>query len=439
MASTSTRRQLLRDLGLGAAVLPFLGPLSSLIAADAMPRRKQRLVIMFSPNGVVPWNFWPDEEGETFTLKESLQPLQPYRDQTLIAKGVCNKVRGAGSAHMVGIGGLLTGTELSPGNLQGGSGPSAGWASGISIDQEIKQFLQSQSETRTRFGSLEFGVMVPERADVWTRMSYFDANKPATPVNDPYQMLRKFYGQLEDQKAVGSVLDAVQEDLQAIHARVSGHDRRILEEHTTFIRELEQELRQANADGAIGHTPPDLEPGVSAEDIPRISRMQIDLMVHGFAADFNRVATLQFSRATSPERLQWLGIDESHHELSHESDDNEKVQDQLTKINRWYCEQLAYLVKRLAETPEPAGSGTLLDNTLVVWTNELGKGNNHTRNDIPFVMVGGGLDFRMGRSVRFDKVHHNRLLLALAHGFGHEITEFGNPNFCGDGPLTGLS
>ena len=73
-----------------------------------------------------------------------------------------------------------------------------------------------------------------------------------------------------------------------------------------------------------------------------------------------------------------------------------KSQDKLTSINKWYCEQLAYLAKRLAETPEPGGGGSLLDNTLIVWTNELGKGNSHTLDNIPFVLVGGGLDFQHG-------------------------------------------
>ncbi len=113
--------------------------------------------------------------------------------------------------------------------------------------------------------------------------------------------------------------------------------------------------------------------------------------------------------------------------------------DKLTRSNRWYCEQLAYLAKRLAETPEPGGSGSLLDNTLIVWTNELGKGNSHTLDNIPFVLVGNGLDFKMGRSLRYPKLSHNRLLLSLAHGMGHPLSRFGNPDFCGDGPLTGLS
>jgi hypothetical protein len=78
----------------------------------------------------------------------------------------------------------------------------------------------------------------------------------------------------------------------------------------------------------------------------------------------------------------------------------------------------------------------LLDNTLIVWTNELGKGNSHTLDNIPFVLVGGGLDFQMGRSLDLKRIAHNRLLMSLAHGFGHRIERFGNPDYCGKGPLS---
>jgi hypothetical protein len=55
------------------------------------------------------------------------------------------------------------------------------------------------------------------------------------------------------------------------------------------------------------------------------------------------------------------------------------------------------------------------------------------------VLVGNGLDFHMGRSIKYPKVSHNRLLLSLAHGMGHRIKTFGNPDFCGEGPLPKLS
>jgi hypothetical protein len=436
MSPVRTRREFVRDLGLGAATLPFVLNLPSLGFANQQ-RRKQRLVVMFSPNGVVPSAFWPSEEGAKFVLKESLKPLAPFQGQTLILNGVCDKVRGDGDNHMRGIGCLLTGVELFPGNIQGGSHTPAGWASGASIDQEVKNFLQKDAATRTRFGSLELGVLVPERADTWTRLAYAGPNKPVAPVADPYQLFAKLYGKAKDRELLASVLDDVQDDLKKVRGAVSAEDRRLLDEHATFVREMEQELRAAPGPKA-GHKVPELEPGVKAQNdnIPRLSKMQIDLLVNSFTADFARVATLQYTNSVGNARMRWLGVSEGHHELSHEPDSNARAQEKLTKINKWFCEQLAYLAKRLAETREPGGPGSLLDNTLIVWTNELGKGNSHTLDNIPFVLVGGGLGFRMGRSLKFPKVPHNRLLLALAHGFGHRIARFGNPDFCGGGPLS---
>jgi hypothetical protein len=430
------RRDFIRDLGVGAAAVPFLLNLPGLGFAN-QAKRKQRLVVIFSPNGVVPGAFWPAQEGATFALPESLKPLEPYKKQTLVLKGVSDKVRGDGDNHMRGIGCLLTGVELYPGNIQGGSHTPAGWASGLSIDQEIKNALQKNPATRTRFGSLEFGVMVPERADTWTRMVYSGPNKPVTPIDDPYQMFAKLYGRAKDRAALASVLDDVRADLEKLRSVVSTEDRRLLDEHATFVRETEKELA-ADAAQKVKHKEPELEPGAKRENdnIPKLSKMQIDLMVNGFVADFARVATLQYTNSVGMAHMRWIGVNEGHHALSHEPDSDAKAQDKLTRINKWFCEQMAYLAKRLADTPEPGGAGSLLDNTLIVWTNELGKGNSHTLDDIPFVLVGGGLPFQMGRSLRLPRVPHNRLLLALAHGFGHRIARFGNPDFCGAGPLS---
>ena len=440
MNQPKTRRTFLRDLGINAAAFPFVLNLPSLGFPNNQGARKKRVVVMFSPNGIVPNTFWPDEEGDKFTFKESLTPLEPFKAKSLILHGVCDKVRGDGDNHMRGIGCLLTGVELYPGNIQGGSHTPAGWASGKSIDQEIKDHLQKSPATRTRFGSLEYGVMVPDRADTWTRMVYAGPNKPIAPIDDPYQMFARLYGRVKDRESLRSILDDVRDDLKTISTQVSAEDRKLLDEHATFVREMEQELKD-NGTKDLGHAVPELEPGIKEENdnIPKISKMQIDLMVNSFAADFARVATLQYTNSVGGAKMRWLGVDEGHHELSHHPDSQVKSQEKLTKINKWYCEQLAYMAKRLAETPEPGGPGSLLDNTTIVWTNELGKGNSHTLDDIPFVLVGGGLDFKMGRSVKYKKLPHNRLLLAMAQGMGHPIEKFGNPDFCGGGVLPNLT
>lgn len=431
-----SRREFIRYLGLGAAALPFVLNLPSLGFAN-QAKRKQRLVFMFSPNGVIPGAFWPKEEGAKFTLGESVKPLEPFQDKVLFLNGLSNRIRGDGDGHMRGIGCLLTGCELYPGNIQGGSDTPAGWAKGISIDQEIRNFLQQDAATKTRFGSLEFGVMVPDRADTWTRMSYAGANKPLAPIDDPYQMFNKLYGRAKDQEALASVLDSLKDDLKKVGSAVSAEDKKLLDEHATFVREMEQELKAAKEAG-VGHKVPEIEKGIKEENdnIPKISKIQIELMVNSFTADFARIATLQYTNSVGGARMKWLGINEGHHELSHEPDSNTKAVEKLTNINKWFAEQLAYLAKRLAETPEPGGKGNLLDNTTIVWTNELGKGNSHTHDNIPFLIVGGGLDFKMGQSRKFNRVAHNRLLLSLAHGFGHRIDKFGNPTYCAGGPLS---
>jgi hypothetical protein len=435
MMNSIHRRQFIKAFGLSAASLPFIVGLPSLgLAAPARPR--QRLVVMFSPNGTIPPAFWPDETGTDFTLKEIMSPLEAFKDRMLVLKGVSNRVKGDGDNHMRGMSCLLTGIELFPGNIQGGSHTPAGWASGISIDQELKNFFQSREETRTRFGSLEFGVGVTDRADPWTRMSYAGPNKPVAPVSDPYQMYEKLYGQLKDKENLHSVLDDVQGDLKKVRKLISAEDRRLLDDHEALVKQLEREITVAGRE-KLRVAPPKFEEGVADqnENVPRLSRMQIDLLVNSFVNDMARVATLQYTKSVGMARMKWLDINDGHHGLSHEPDKNAEAVLKLTKINKWFAGELNYLVDRLANTPEPGSDGSLLDNTLIVWTNELGQGNSHTLDNIPFLLVGGGFGFKMGRSLKFERVPHNRLHLALAHAVGHRIETFGKKSLCEGGPL----
>jgi hypothetical protein len=148
------------------------------------------------------------------------------------------------------------------------------------------------------------------------------------------------------------------------------------------------------------------------------SRSMIDVLVASLACDLTRTASLQWSQALS----NWvpgafLGITEKHHDISHAQPNHESmihydgtvmgpvddslhptadqltankvVWDKLTKINTFYAEEFAYLLKRLKETPV-AGGGTLLDQALVVWGTEIDNGNSHDHFDMPFVLAGGG-------------------------------------------------
>lgn len=431
------RRQFLRDLGISAGTLPFLTGLPSITGAPA-PQKRQRLVIMFSPNGTLPNEFWPDQEGVDFSFKTILKPLEAFKDRMLILHGIANKVRGDGDSHMRGMSCLLTCDELMKGNIMGGGGNPAGWAGNISIDQEIKNFLQSKAATKTRFGSLEFGVAVPDRADPWTRMSYAGANQPVAPIDDPHQILKKVYGKMKDKESLVSILDDVREDLKRVSSKLSARDKALLDQHMALVRGLEQDLAEADKAGKPAHPVPQVDPSIELvnDNTPQISRIQIDLLVNSLANDMARVATLQYMRSVGMAQMRWLGVEEGHHSLSHDPDDKKDSYDKLMKINTWFAGEFAYMAKRLGETPEPSGEGSMLDNTLLVWTNELGKGNNHTLDNIPYVMVGGGFGFKMGRSLKFDKAAHNRLWMSVAQAMGHNLQTFGKKELCEGGALS---
>ena len=255
-------------------------------------------------------------------------------------------------------------------------------------------------------------------------------------------MFDRLYGQTKNRELLASVLDDLTDDFHRVQKMLSSEDRRLLDQHLSMVRNVEKELRTelAQKSSDVGHAVPALPPNVDDENdnMPQLTRMQIELLVNSFAADFARIATFQITNSVGQPRMTWLGIKDGHHSLSHKPDKETDAYEKLIQINTWYCEQVAFLAQRLSETPEPGGDGSMLDNTTIIWTNELGKGNSHTRNNIPFVMVGGGLDFNMGRALDFDNVTHNRLLLSIIDGMGYPEDTFGNPKFCQGGAL-GLS
>ena len=432
------RRSALKKIGLSSLSLPILGQAGSLFAASQTKKKaKQRLVIMFSPNGTIPKSFWPDRSGEDFDHKTILKPLEPFHDKMLILQNLHNKVRGDGDNHMRGMSCLLTGTELFPGNVMGGGNTPAGWPKGNSIDREICKHLQANESTRTRFGGLHFGVGIKDKADPWTRMSYDGPNQPVTPLSDPYESYRKLYGNVREKKQVRSILDDLRADLRKVENQLPESDRKLLIEHAQLVNRMDREYAEGSSLENLVAKPPELVEGLRNlnDNLPELGRMQIDLLVNSFVNDFARVATLQYTKSVGQAKMNWLDIEDAHHTLSHEPDKNQVAYHKLVRINTWFAEELAYLLKKLETTPEPGQKGSMLDHTLVIWTNELGKGNSHTLDHIPFVLAGNGFGFRMGRAISCENSPHNRFLLSLAHAVGHPIDRFGNPNLCEQGPL----
>jgi hypothetical protein len=125
--------------------------------------------------------------------------------------------------------------------------------------------------------------------------------------------------------------------------------------------------------------------------------------------------------------------------MSHCSDTDAATIEKLVQINIWTSQQITYMLDKLAAAPDSDGS-TILDNSLLLWGNELGRGNTHTYKDIPWLLAGGvGGEFRMGRYLQYQSQPHNNMLLSICQAFGMtDMTTFGDPTVC-TGALTNLT
>ncbi len=427
-----SRRTVLRGAGASVA-LPFLEAME----AHAQPAAPRRLVLIFSPNGTVYERWAPTATPTGFTLSPALAPLAPHQAKLNVLGhlDMASALTGPGDGHQKGIGHLWTGVGLQPGSLF----TTVDWAGGPSVDQRLADALGAS----TRLRSLELGVQVP-RARVYDRMVYRAAGQPLPPLLDPRVTFETLFGDGDPVQAAhrrarrASVLDAVLGEYGAVSAKLGAVDRRRLDAHATTLRELEQRLASVGQPGTAcarpdAPAPPPLTPAAS---FPALGRLQMDLLALALACDVTRVASLQWSSASSNVVFSWLGHSVDHHELSHRGEDDLDAKAQLEAIHRWYAEQFAYLLSRLDAAPEAGGS--LLDHSLVVWGNELGRGNVHSPVSVPFVTAGAaGGAVRTGRFLETNHAPHNALLLAVLRAFGVQDATFGDPAVC-PGPLPGF-
>jgi hypothetical protein len=448
---TLSRRQVLRGAGGLLVALPALESLQPRAARAEPTASKKRFIGVYHPNGVFTPQWFPTA-GATesdFTLGPIHRPLERFKSRLLMTGGLnmAVAVSGPGEQHQRGVGAFLTGQGLDTGSFVGNDGSRAGYAKGASIDQHLVPLIGQG----TRVGSLQLGVHTL-LANVAGVVSYAGANQPLLPQNDPRLTFRTLFmdsgmpptalDELRGRRK--SVLDAVQDQLALTRKKVSTADKARLDQHLTLVRELEQRVTAPPAGTCT--TPGD--PGAidySAEmEMPRVSRLQIDLMLLAFRCDLTRVATLMYSDAMNHVAMPFICdtsappkcVTSDVHNLTHYSD-GDPTRVQVAWRDTWVSEQVARVLGGLEDIREADGS-TALDHTLLFWGSDVSRGNVHAHDDMPFVLAGGGAGFRMGRSVRWQGRKHNDLLVSIVNGFGGNVTSYGDPAFC-DGALPNLT
>lgn len=422
------RRSFLHHLGT-SFLAPLAGPWLLRRSAYAATR-PTRLVVFFTPNGTKHDAYWPTGSGAAFDFSPGsiLEPLKDIKSQVLIMKGIHIKTQ---TNHEPGQATMLTGVK----------GTEGGRTNGQSIDQWVSARIGAADPVP----NLALGALT----DVWgantqTRMLYSAGHKMVNPDQNPSNTYQRLFAGRTGQPSAQvdaalrrrrSVLDLIKDDLAQLKTEVAALDKQEqskLLAHTEALFAMEKRMTGAGTPVSCTGPSPVAAMDVNAHDnFPAVARAQMDMMVLALSCGLTHVASMQMAHTVGPLTMTWLGQKQAHHELSHQ-----KNADFVT-AERWYAGQFAYLCKSLAALPDPAGEGSVLDNTLVVWSKELGDGNLHDGVNVPWVLAGASKFLNTGRYLDFGGEPHNKLLTSIANIMGADTPSYGSEAF-GTGGLNGL-
>jgi hypothetical protein len=430
-----SRRALLRGAGVSLS-LPWLEAMQPLSAAPASP--PPCLGFVYLPNGVVMDRWKPQGEGSAFELRETLEPLHPFRDSLQVLSGLDHRKADpngdGGGDHARANATFLTGCQAKK---------TAG--NDIEVGVSVDQLAAARIKGSTRLDSLELGCDLSRKAGrcdsgyscaYQFNFSWRTPSLPLPPEVDPRVVFEKLFGggvlgesrEARQQRLLyhKSILDFVAEDAKNLQAKLGSEDRGKLDEYLTGVRELERKIENAER---FSQTLPEAEAPTGIPDSFRAHvRMMYDLMALAFQTGSTRIATFLVAHDGSNRSFAEAGVADGHHYLSHHGNDAAKIE-KLRKIDRFYVEQFAYFLSKLQGVKE--GPGTLLDRAMIVFGGGHSDGNSHSHEDLPVILAGRGGGLAAGRHVDHRGKPMTNLYVSLLDRFGAKVDRVGDST----GPL----
>jgi Protein of unknown function (DUF1552) len=430
----TSRRDILGALGLGAVMSPFVPYLARRAEAQGFPKR---VLLLFTGCGSVPDQYWPTGGETDFQFNKITEPLAPFKSKLIFPKGM-SRVRNGPGGHESAMVCLWTASSRNPGS------PFGGYAKSPSVDQVIAKKLPAG---QTTFPSLEFGVQHDgpgANSRLLSVMCYAGSDQPIQPESSPYKMFdRLMLGSATAPTGIKpedlakmrerrkSSLDIVRDELQMLNARLDTADRLKMEQHLEGLSAIEKRLlRPIDAPtlpAAMGCGAPGMKMGIDLKanaSFPELLALQNSLCVAALACNRTRVASLQWSRAFTMVQHTWLNVNTGHHTLSHNTSAQARVQQ--AAIEHWYMQRMAELLKQMDSIQE--GDGTLLDNTMLIYANELTVGAAHNVSP-PITLVAGscGKQLKTGRLVELGGFDFSQLLLTACRVMGvNDVSQIGD-------------
>ena len=421
-----SRRTVLR--GMGAAVaLPLLEAMVPALTPTARTAANPltRFGAVFVPLGERPGYWTPTKVGYDFEFTPILKPLEPFRNSMTLVSELCDPIDG----HAVTVAAWLS-----------GSIPFRTIAENVRAGTTIDQVIAAKIGQETPLPSLELAtedftgwIGGCDTAYSCAYMNTISWKTPATPLPmeiNPRVVFERMFGRpgtraqrLERMQEDRSILDSVRDDVADLQKRIGSRDRARLSEYLDHVREIEERIQRAEKQSASNVEAPDAPIGIP-DSFEEHASLMYDLAAVAYEANITRVIAYMKSRDASQRVYPNIGVNEPHHAMSHHGNNPEKIAG-LVKVNTYHVTLFSKFIQRLQSTPD--GDGSLLDHSLILYGSGMSESDNHSRLNVPTLLVGGGAGQMKGnRHLQVAKeTPLANLMLSLAHKFDCDIDKFG--------------
>jgi len=397
--------------GVGSAIGTSLLPgVASAVPSRSAPRR---VVFFLQNNGFhtaacIPKGMKQSASLFGAKLPESIKPLEPYLDKINIINGLHGRhISPTHSAYFGALGGYLGGEHRAP--------------SAETIDHTISNSLPQTILPHLRIGMGSLSGM--ERQPSVAALSASGAGEPLYMHCNPKHLYQTVFGSIADGdvKKKYEARSQLFKEVESIAAKGNGEltesDVAIYKPYVDGFSEI-NELRKklsAFSEPLKQFQPKYNDKYLSPQYETDWHDALLDLGIAALKSGLSNTLTIASGRAGVWGSWEGLGIETTGHFLGHMGQEGNPI---WHKIRNYNCQMLVKLMKSLESVPE--GNGTMMDNTLIVYTSGNADKQHTKASTWPFILLGNCSGrIKTGNFIQFDGTRPiNALYTTILHAIG---------------------
>ena len=417
------RREMILGIPAGFGALLGTNLLSGITQAAEKPAINtvggpKRIIFFLQNHGFDPLTCIPKGLSEScaldgITLEKPMQALEPYKNRMHIVTGLHGRHTSPGhSAFFGALGAYRGGTGVPP--------------SAATIDYAL-----SQSLPQTILPPLCIGMESLESMKARPTLATLTASGPNQPIFmhcDPNMLYQMLFGSIAEgdiKKHYQARSDVMLEVEYMAKLKLKGLPQSESERYEKYVngfRDLNG-LREklSKISGQLRKYAPKLDDRYSK---PKFETdwhdALLEIGIAALQANLTNVLTIASGCGEYFGSWKGLGVSDTGHGLGHIDQPGNGI---WTKIRQYNCEMLVKLMKALEAIPE--GTGSMMDNTLIVYSSNNGKEQHTDGSNWPFVLLGnGGGRFKTGQYTHVKERPINDLYTTFLRGVGAPVDRF---------------